>query len=285
MHLLDALVVTSQGDRKTTGRLTEWAGAIGGARASIGVAHDSILTDMATSTPMQRLLPAPVTAVSIDEAYDVPLGAHVDRPWVGLCMVASIDGSTVVDGASAGLSGENDSGVLLRLRSIADVIVVGAGTARGEGYGPPSERGKRIGVVTRNGSVDTSGELFSSGAGFVVTTTSAVFEERGVDVIRVGDDDVDLAAAIRRIRDVAPGADFVQVEGGPSLNAALADAGLFDELNLTTSPSLVGGDGPRLLDGAGTLSTRYDLAQMVVDDDAFVFSRWRRRSGAGPVSP
>ena len=234
---------------------------------------------------MQRLTPLPVASVTLTEAYAAPLGSHVDRPWVGLSMVSSIDGSTVVDGASAGLSSENDSGVLLQLRAIADVIIVGAGTARGEGYGPPSKPGQRIGVVTRSGSVDTSSDLFTSGAGFVITTTSAVFEERGVDVLRVGVDEVDLTAAIRQIPDVSPGATFVQAEGGPSLNGALADADLFDELNITTSPAIVGGEGPRLISRAGDLSRRFVLDQMVVDDEAFVFSRWRRRQDGAPASP
>lgn len=234
---------------------------------------------------MQRLVPSPTAAVTLSEAYAAPLGSRRDRPWVGLSMVSSIDGSTVIDGASAGLSSENDTGVLLQLRAIADVIVVGAGTARGEGYGPPSKPGQRIGVVTRSGSVDTSSELFASGAGFVITTTSATFEERGVDVLRVGTDEVDLAAAIRRIPEMSPGAVFVQAEGGPSLNGAFAEADLFDELNLTTSPAIVGGSGPRLMNGATDLSERYVLDQMVIDDEAFVFSRWRRRRAAAPASP
>lgn len=234
---------------------------------------------------MQRLLPAPAENVSIETAYTSALGSHPDRPWVGLSMVASIDGSTVVDGASAGLSSDNDSGVMLRLRALADVIVVGAGTAAGEGYGPPSKAGQRIGVVTRGGSVDTSTELFTSGAGFVITTTTAEFEERGVDVIRVGDEEVDLDAALRAIPDVAPGTAFVQLEGGPALNGAFAEADLLDELNLTTSPAIVGGDGPRLVANAGDLSLRYELVQLAVDDEAFVFSRWRRRPDEAPASP
>ena len=42
--------------------------------------------------------------MTIEQAYDAPLGALSDRPWVGLCMVNSIDGSTVVDGRSTELS-------------------------------------------------------------------------------------------------------------------------------------------------------------------------------------
>ncbi|MFK7917119.1 MAG: dihydrofolate reductase family protein [Ilumatobacter sp.] len=234
---------------------------------------------------MQRLLPAPAHPVSIDDAYTAPLGQHHDRPWVGLCMVASLDGSTVVDGLSAGLSSDNDTGVLLRLRALADVIIVGAGTASGEGYGPPSKVGQRIGVVTARGNVDTSTDLFTSGAGFVITTLTSQFEARGVDVIRAGTNEVDLADAISQIPALSPGAQFVQAEGGPTLNGALAAADLLDELNVTTSPATVGGSGPRLVSSAPDHSNRYDLRQLVVDDEGFVFSRWRRRRSPAPASP
>lgn len=236
--------------------------------------------------PLRRVLPGPDTPVTIAEAYAAPLGHRTDRPWVGLCMVASIDGSTVVDGVSGGLSGDNDYDVLLQLRSIADVILVGAGTARGEGYGVPKKQGQRIGVVTRSGSVDTTTELFTSGAGFVITTEGTTIDgatERGVDVLRAGVDEVDLRRAVERLPEFCPGTVFVQAEGGPTLNAALADAELFDELNVTMSPGTVGGDGPRLFSGGGDHSHRYDLEQLVVDDEAFVFTRWRRR--AAPSSP
>ena len=83
-------------------------------------------------------------------------------------MIASLDGAVVVDGTSGGLGNANDRQVLLTMRDLADVIVVGAATARGEGYGPPRKRGQRIGVITNSGSVDLSTSLFTSGAGFVI---------------------------------------------------------------------------------------------------------------------
>ena len=97
---------------------------------------------------------------TIAEAYGAPLDTRPHGPWVGLCMVASIDGSTVVDGRSSELSSANDTALLQQLRSIADVIVVGAGTVRGEGYGPPKKADQRVGVVTASGSVDTTLPLF-----------------------------------------------------------------------------------------------------------------------------
>ena len=233
--------------------------------------------------PLRRVLPVADGPITVPEAYAAPLGRHDERPWVGLCMVASIDGSTVVDGVSAGLSSANDSSVLLQLRSVAQVIIVGAGTMRGEGYGKPKKDGQRIGVVTRSGAVDTTSELFRSGAGFIITTEQTEIADTHVDVLRAGSEEVDLRAAIDRLPDFCPGVEFVQAEGGATLNAALGDADLFDELNVTMSPATVGGGGPRLFHGGENHSHRYGLEQLVVDDESFLFSRWRRR--AVPTSP
>ena len=212
---------------------------------------------------------------TIAEAYAAPLETPTDRSWIGLCMVNSIDGSTVVDGRSSELSSENDLAVLLGLRAIADVIIVGAGTVRGEGYGPPDTPGQRVGVVTASGAVDTSLPLFSSGAGFLITTDDA--DVGDVDMIRSGTDSVDLRTAVGRLTEIHPHPRFVQVEGGAMLNGAMLDGDLFDEINLTTSPLCVGGAGPRLATGADDLVQRFELAQMVIDEQSFVFSRWKRR--------
>jgi len=92
-------------------------------------------------------------------------------------MVASIDGSTALDGASAGLSSDADREVLLTLRSIADLIIVGAGTVRSEGYGVPNKPGQRIGVVSRSGDVDVASRLFASGAGFLILHRSSRYAQ------------------------------------------------------------------------------------------------------------
>lgn len=215
-------------------------------------------------------------ATTIADTYAQPLNQRSNAPWVGLCMVSSIDGSTVVGGKSSELSSTNDMAVLQGLRSIADVILVGAGTVRSEGYGPPRTSGQRVGVITRSGNVDTTLPLFTSGAGFIVTTDHTKVAD-GVDVIRAGGESVDLSAVIERLCEVHPSPDFVQAEGGALLNGALLDADLIDEINLTTSPLCVGGSGPRLTTGAADHTARYELAQMVIDDQTFVFSRWLRK--------
>ena len=72
---------------------------------------------------------------------------------------------------------------------------------------------------------------------------------------------------------------MVQAEGGAILNGALLDADVIDEINLTTSPVAVGGTGPRLAAGAGNLAHRFDLAQLAIDDQSFLYARWLRRRG------
>jgi riboflavin biosynthesis pyrimidine reductase len=226
---------------------------------------------------VRRVHPAPHESVSIREAYSVDREPHPHRPWVGLCMVTSLDGTVAVEGTSGRLGNPNDLQVLLTLRSITDVIVVGAGTVRGEGYGPPSKPGQRIGVVTNRGSVDLDDELFRSGAGFVIAPEAAEIDEDRVEVLRVGRSVVDLASAIGRLDEIVPGVRYVQAEGGPTLNAALLAADLIDELDLTIASRLSGGGGPRLTRGADDFDRRFDVAHLLVDDDGFVFGRWTRR--------
>jgi riboflavin biosynthesis pyrimidine reductase len=228
--------------------------------------------------PMRRLLPGPVSDIDVDDAYGEPLGSRQDGPWVGLCMVASIDGSTAVDGNSAKLSSPTDSAVLARLRRLADVIVVGAGTVRDEGYGAPAKQGQRIGVVTHSGRLDFDAELFSSGAGFVITSADGAPDvPSGIDVVRAGDDDIDLTAAIRQLRTFSGEHGYVQVEGGAALNGALFARDLIDEINITTSPATFGGSGPRVAAGAPPHAHRFDVAQLAIDDESFVYTRWLRR--------
>jgi riboflavin biosynthesis pyrimidine reductase len=240
---------------------------------------------------MMRLLHPPPTGASttgqittaeitIEDAYAAPLGTHADRPWLSLSMVASLDGSTVVAGRSGGLANRNDAAILGRLRSLADVIIVGSGTVRAESYGPPRKRGQRIGVVTGSGRFDPTTELFTSGSGFVITTESTRLDGAAgsIEVIRAGRDGVDLHAALLGLHAIVPNAVTVQAEGGSTLNGSLLAADLVDEINVTTAPFAVGGHGPRLATG-DDVEHRYELSQLALDDDGYTFARWRRKVG------
>ncbi len=210
----------------------------------------------------------PEGTVTVRGAYDTERPRPAHRPWIGVCMVASIDGTTVVDHRSSGLSNDVDREVLSTLRTLADLIIVGAGTVRAEGYGPPRKPGQRIGVVSHSGDVDASLPLFTSGAGFLILPEDA--PRQPVDTVRAGVGSLDLAGALGQLD-----AGFVQAEGGPGLNGSLLDADLVDELNLTISPQRAGGDGPRVTSHSAAVSRRMRLAH-VLEDDGFLFTRYVR---------
>lgn len=221
---------------------------------------------------VRRIFPPPDTATTVAAAYGVPRQRHPDgRPWIGLCMVMSIDGSTVVNGTSQALSGPADRDVLLGLRSLADVIVVGASTIRQEEYAQPSKPGLTIGVVTRSVNLDLETNLFRSGAGFLILPEETPVSNPAVRCVRAGHGSVDLPAAMKQL-----GGTFVQLEGGPTLNASMFAADLVDEINITISPLVVGGVGPRLTLSAPDLHSRFEVAH-VIHDEGFLFVRYIRR--------
>lgn len=219
---------------------------------------------------VRRLLPDPLDPVDPVAAYGADRPAHPDgRPWVGVCMVQSLDGSTVVAGTSSPLSSPADTAVLAALRQHADVVLVGAGTARDERYGAPRKPGQRIAVVSRTGRLDPRSRLVTSGAALLVMPTDG--PDVDLETIRAGTGTVDLALALIELRRRL-GATFVHAEGGPRLNGALAAADLVDEWNVTISPHVVGGSGPRLTDAAPELTHQMRLAH-VLEDDGYVFVR------------
>jgi riboflavin biosynthesis pyrimidine reductase len=217
---------------------------------------------------MRRLFEDPTDHVTVREAYGVERPRPAGRPWLGVCMVSSIDGSTVVDSNSRSLSSPTDQEVLLTLRDLADVLIVGAATVRIEGYGPPRKRGQRVGVVSRRGDVDGSTPLFTSGAGFLIVPEDA--PPTTIESVRAGIGEVDFAGALAQLD-----ANFVQAEGGALLNGSLSAADVIDELNLTISPQLAGGDGPRVTSGSVQVSRKMRLAH-VLEEDGFLFTRYVR---------
>lgn len=246
---------------------------------------------------MRRLHPGPPADVTPLEAYaDPPVAAG--RPGVRLNFVASLDGAITIDGRSGGLAGDADRRAFRAMRAHADVILVGAGTARAEDYGPPRlpddhvaarlARGApalpRLAVVTHSLALDWGARMFA-GAGegarpLVVTHAGAPADARAragavADLVVAGDSSVDLGAALRALGE--RGVESVLCEGGPALSAGLAAAGLVDELCLTVSPRLVGGDARRLLDGPPTDGRAGAMRlHAVLEEDGFLFLRHRR---------
>src|SRR5215467_15993266 len=117
-----------------------------------------------------------LTDAAVAGLYAYPDPGASPGCWVRANMVASLDGAAAVDGRARGLSGEWDRQVFALLRALADVILVGAGTARAEHYAPvrPESEGLRwawlrdrrppsppIAVVTRALDLDLDGALIA----------------------------------------------------------------------------------------------------------------------------
>ena len=239
---------------------------------------------------MDALLPPSPEPVDLDAAYAVDADLLARRGHhLRVNFVSSADGAASLNGVSAGLSSPADKRVFSVLRGLADVVLVGAGTARDEGYGParpsPQRRERRIAagmtpaaviaVVTGSLDLDLASALFTEGEARPVVITSASSDEarraevaRVADVIVAGDSHVDLGAAVEAL--VARGLPRVLCEGGPGLFSRVAAAGLVDELCLTVSPLLAGPDLPRISGGPDRWDAARELtlAHVLREDDS-----------------
>ncbi|MBX3286541.1 MAG: dihydrofolate reductase family protein [Actinobacteria bacterium] len=209
-------------------------------------------------------------------------------------MVASVDGATAIDGVSGGLGGPADKTVFRAIRAVADVIVVAAGTARAEGYGPPRTapadqearraRGQqafpRLALVSRSLDLDPTSPMFAEAPEppLVFTVAGAAPDRhRAVEavaevVVLPGDgvDPVELLADLHQ-----RGCRVVLAEGGPSLNAQLVAAGVVDEVDLSLSPMLVGGTSSRVAIGGVERPADLALAHLW-EADGLLFARYVR---------
>ncbi len=239
-------------------------------------------------------------------------GQSHQRGWLQANMVASVDGAASLSGRSGGLSGPGDRMVFTVLRSLADVILVGAGTVRAERYRPaqaaelwqqlrpPGAPLPAIAVVTARLDVDPAGQLLTgaaTGAQTIVVTTADAPPDRKAAIARhariveAGQGQVDVSAAVAALHGL--GYSRILCEGGPGLLGQLAQAGLIDELCLTTSPVFASGPAGRIVRSgsgqvtgpaagataagaaaAGAATARLSLAHLLTDED-FLFSRYR----------
>lgn len=193
-------------------------------------------------------------------------------PHVEICMITTTDGVTAVGNQSAPLGGPEDQAILRAWRQRCDIVLVGAGTVRKEGYGLPGRADLRIAVVTETCSLDWSEPLFASGRGIVATSLDA--PDVPVPSLRAGTGAVDLAGIIGLLR-TEMGASVVHVEGGPMLNAALLGADLVDAINLTFSPRLAGPHAGDPIVTAFAGPRTFALVDAARDGD-FVFTRYER---------
>jgi riboflavin-specific deaminase-like protein len=213
------------------------------------------------------------------------------RPYLGINMVGSLDGKATLDWRTKGLSTEVDRRLFHHLRTQADAVMVGAGTAREERYGRVTKneelRDKRVAeghapealAVVVSGRLDLPPDLplLNEPDQPVLIATGSADELPGlkgdVEYARIGDDLPRLTAEL-----LERGVRSVLCEGGPTLNSFLFAAGLVDELFLTMNPKVVGGAAALTIVAGRELVEPVELDLLsVAEANGELFTRWRVR--------
>ena len=195
-------------------------------------------------------------------------------PWLRVNMVSTVDGAaTGEEGTSKSINNEADKEVFDLLRSLADVLVVGAGTIRTEGYDVPS---MPLVVVSRSAEIPET--LREAPAGRILMATcstapnlAAAQDQLGNDnVLVLGVRRVDLAALKARLAE--RGYADILSEGGPHLLRDLLDEGVADEVCTTIVPRVVAGSHRRITDGP-PVDVPLRL-RTLLEQDGTLLARW-----------
>lgn len=182
--------------------------------------------------------------------YAVPAGdPQRHRPFVRANFISTVDGHIAGrDGTSSSINNPADKRVFDVLRTLADVVLVGAGTVREEGYGriaaPAARPAPDLVVVSNSGQMPESvlesathdGGVPRGGA--LLATHEAAPRHDDASRLIAGETEVDLAQLLELLH--RRGVRSVLCEGGPHLLTSMLAAGLVDEIAVTTAPLLVG---------------------------------------------
>ncbi len=216
-----------------------------------------------------RAGPGPDPATALAELYAAP-----GDPWLRVNMVSTVDGAaTGESGRSGSINNAVDKVVYDQLRALADAIVVGAGTARAEGYAPVD---RPTVVVSRSADVPDLLRGGPPGSVLLATCSTAPRLDEARDVL--GDDQilvlgthrVDLPALKRTL--AARGLTQLLCEGGPHLLRDLLAEGVADELCATVVPRLVAGEHPRITAGP-PVDVPLRL-RLLLEEDGTLLGRW-----------
>lgn len=248
---------------------------------------------MSASARIDRLLPEPAEALD-DEGILASYAPAGDGPWLRMNFVSSLDGAATRDGLSGGLGDAADRRVFELLRRQADAILVGAGTARDEGYGAMRLSPEAVAwretagmpphpvfaLVSRGLRLNQNSPVFSEApVRPIVFTVSGSPEHlreelsRRADVVVAGRDDVDPVRVREYLAD--RGLRGVHAEGGPSLFGAFLAARAVDELCLTIAPTIEAGRAPRIAASPVASPTSMRLVALLRSGDE-LFARYRR---------
>ena len=249
------------------------------------------------SGAVRQLLPTPLDDVDPLDLYPAdPRPAPAGRPWLMVNMISSIDGATAVDGLSGGLGGPADKSVFAAIRAGCDVVLVASATAAAERYRMPSMSEEAVRRRIAAGRPPAPGLAIVTASGALDPTIPALAERPvGAErllVITGRGADADALAALDAEIVVLPtprpeprgillaladrGAALVLAEGGPRFNGILHGAGAVDELCVSLSPTVAGGDTARIVAGAPAGAAQPMRLDRLLEGDGLLFARYLR---------
>ena len=184
--------------------------------------------------------------------------SHDGRPHLALNFVMTADGRVSYQGR-AEIGTRTDRVLMFHLRSLADAVMIGAGTLRVDPFTPSvkgRERQPMAVVVSRTCELPLGNKFFAHPGVRLVATTKTASPEKvaavraaGATVEAFGQHEVDLPALLEALS--GRGVRFLLCEGGPTLAGELLALKLVDELFLTHATLVTAEpDARRLFEGA-----------------------------------
>lgn len=248
---------------------------------------------------MDQVWPLPSRSIddrALEELYRYP--ADDEGRWVAVSFVSSLDGSIAVEGRSAALSTPADHQVFTLAHDLADLVLLGSGTALAESYPGlrpderTAERRRRHGlsevaplaVVTSGRFPAEATSIVDVAVPTIVITRAAVPETQqqawraaGARVLIAGDESVDLTSALAQLAD--QGYRLIDCEGGPALVGSLLADDLVDEIRLSVAPLAVAGRAGRMATSPDPLDAPlgFDVASLLVDEGTLLLRYVRQR--------
>jgi riboflavin-specific deaminase-like protein len=241
--------------------------------------------------PERRSLP-------LDSAYaELGLTGQAEglsRPYVVANMVSTADGRATLAGRTREISSEADRELFHALREQVDAVMAGTATIGLERYGPlvrdEARRARRAErglapvplAVTASRSLElpVTAPLFQDQGSKILVLAGRAGEappaRAEVIVERVpGPDErtIDFLAGLDRLRE-RYGVRTLLLEGGPTLLAAMLEAGVVDELFLALAPLIVGGPEPSIVEGPNLPAPAGLRVISLLKGEDFLFTRY-----------
>jgi riboflavin biosynthesis pyrimidine reductase len=216
------------------------------------------------------------------------------RPYVVCNFVSSADGKATAGRRTAPLAGAGDKAAFHLLRTQVDAVLAGTGTLEVERYGAPirDERLERVRldegrspqpfavIISRSGRIPSDLPMFADPRSRIIVYVppgAAVPDAAAQIIVHQGDPPPENLAkvlvSLRRDHAVKS----LLCEGGPTLFSALLAEDLVDELFLTISPVLVGGNELGVTAGASLQSPLALTLVWAMEHDGNLLLRYARR--------